>query len=91
MEQKYSSTFKEDALQLAEREGVAAASEKLGINKRNIYEWRKSKRNKQGKIQKNLRPGETAEDYQRRLERECDELREANYILRKAMGFLVGR
>ncbi len=86
MEQKYSSTFKEDALQLAEREGVAAASEKLGINKRNIYEWRKSKR-----IQKNLRPGETAEDYQRRLERECDELREANYILRKAMGFLVGR
>jgi transposase len=91
MGQQYSSTFKEDALALAEREGVAAASEKLGIAKRNIYEWRKSKRIKQGKLQEHMRPGETPEEYQRRLERECDELREANYILRKAMGFLVGR
>ncbi len=91
MEKQYSSTFKEDALRLAEREGVAAASEKLGINKRNIYQWRKSKRLKRDRIQEELRPGETIEEGYKRLERENNELREANYILKKAMGFLVGR
>jgi len=34
---------------------------------------------------------ETAEEDFKRLEREIDELREANHILKKAMGFLVGR
>jgi hypothetical protein len=38
-----------------------------------------------------LKPGETAEEGFERLERENDELREANMILKKAMGFLVGQ
>lgn len=91
MGQKYSDAFKEDALQLAEREGVKNASEKLGIDKRKIYDWRRTKRLDQTKTPKGLKPGETIEEGFERLERECDELRDANYILKKAMGFLVGR
>jgi transposase len=91
MEQKYSSAFKEDALNLAEREGVKRASEKLGLNPRNIYDWRKSRRLDQPKSPKGLQPGETVEAGFRRLEHENHELREANYILKKAMGFLVSR
>jgi len=91
MEQKYSSAFKEDAVKLAEREGVKNASEKLGIETRKIYDWRRKRSVKQAKLQKSLKPGETMEEAVARLERENDELRDANYILKKAMGFLVGR
>ena len=88
---KYSNSFKEDALRLADREGTQSASDKLGIDKRKIYEWRKSKRLAQLRTPKGLKPGETAEEGFLRLEQECEELREANMILKKAMGFLVGR
>ena len=87
--QKYSSNFKEDALRLADREGVRAASEKLGIDKRKIYDWRKAQRLSQPP--KGLKPGETIEEGFQRIERENNELYEANMILKKAMGFLVGR
>lgn len=91
MGKKYSDTFKADALLLAERDGVKGASEKLGIKPRHIYDWRKSKRLSHGKFPRGLKPGETIEDGFHRLENEMDELREANYVLKKAMGFLVGR
>jgi transposase len=89
--QKNSASFKEEALKLAEREGVKPASEKLGITPRHIYDWRKSKQHDRVLRPKGLKPGETVEECIKRLERECDELFEANNILKKAMGFLVGR
>ena len=88
---KYSKEFKEDALRLAEREGVSAASEKLGLRQNQIYDWRRVQRERQNIIPKGLKPSETLEEYTRRLEREVAELAEANTILKKAMGFLVGR
>lgn len=88
---KYSKEFKEDALRLSAGEGVAAASEKLGISKRQIYEWRRNQRLATIKMPKGIKDGETLEECCHRLEKECEELREANYILKKAMGFLVGR
>ena len=91
MANKYSKEFKEDALRLAERESVEKASEKLGLRKNQIYDWRRKKRESQGIIPKGLKPGETIEEYTKRLERENAELNEANSILKKAMGFLVGR
>ena len=92
MEQtKYSNEFKEDALRLAVSEGVQSASEKLGIKPRQIYDWRRNARLKQKKTSKVLYPGESLEQANKRLEKENDELREANYILKKAMGFFVGR
>ena len=88
---KYSKEFKEDSVQLAGREDVAAASEKLGITKRHIYEWRRTERLSTIKTPKDLKTGETVEEGLHCMENENDELREANYTLKKAMGFLVGR
>jgi transposase len=88
---KYSKEFKRDALRLSEREGVKEASEKLGVPQKALYTWRREERLERGEAPKGLRPGETPEQGFKRLEREVEELREANYILKKAMGFMVGR
>ena len=88
---KYSSEFKTDALRLAVAEGVKEAAEKLGIRPRQIYDWRRDERLRQGKISNASRPGESLQEANKRLEKENAELREANHILKKAMGFFVGR
>lgn len=91
MKSKYSKEFREDALRLAEREGVAAAGEKLGIPKRYIYDWRRSRRLTAVRPPKGLKAGESLEEGYRRQEKEIAELSEANYILKKALGFFVGQ
>lgn len=91
MGSKYSKEFKHDALRLAEREGVAAASERLGISKRQIYDWRRTEQLKTIRPPKGLQAGETIEEGYNRLEKQYAELAEANYILRKALGFLAGQ
>jgi len=88
---KYSKEFKRDAVRLSEREGVRATSEKLGVPVKTLYLWRRQERLGIGGTPKGLLPGETPEDGFKRLERENAELREANHILKKAMGFMVGR
>lgn len=88
---KYSKEFKTEAIRLSEREGVAAASEKLGIGAKTLYAWQRAQRLERGEAPEGLRPGESPEQGFRRLEREIRELRDANYILKKAMGFMVGR
>lgn len=88
---RYSKEFKEDALRMCEREGVTKASQKLGVATKNLYNWQRAKRLEHGEAPTGLRPGETLEQAFKRQERELEELREANYILKKAMGFMVGR
>jgi len=90
-ESKYSKEFRNDALRLAEREGVQYACDALGLPKNRIYDWRRTRRLDQGRKPKGLKAGESVEEGFRRQEKEIDELREANLILKKAMGFLVGR
>jgi transposase len=87
----YSKEFKEDALQLAEREGVNQACEKLGLRPNQIYDWRRLHLERQSIMPKGMKAAETLEEYTRRLEREVSELTEANTILKKAIGFMVGR
>ena len=91
MANRYSGEFKREALKLCEQHGVRATSEKLGIPIKTLYLWQRNERLERGKPLKGLKPGETAEEGFKRLERENDELREANHILKKAMGFFVGR
>ena len=91
MGSKYTLEFKTDALRVCEREGVRTAHEKLGVPEKTLYLWQRQARLERGGVIKGLRPGETAEEGYRRLERENAELREANQILKKAMGFMVGR
>jgi transposase len=87
----YSKEFKEDALRIAEREGVSGACEKLGLRANQIYDWRRNQATSQNNMPKGMKGAETLEEYTRRLERENADLTEANTILKKAMGFLVGR
>jgi len=91
METKYSSEFKADALRLAEAESPKTASEKLGLQVKHIYNWRRAERLKQAKSTKTTKTGESLAETNKRLEKENEELREANHILKKAMGFFVGR
>jgi hypothetical protein len=91
MGKKYIEEFKREALRVCEQHGERATSEKLGIPTKTLYLWQRIERLERGKPLKGLKPGETTEEGFKRLEREIDELREANHILKKAMGFLAGR
>ena len=91
MASKYTKEFRQDALKVCEREGVKAASEKLGVPMKALYRWRQEARLEPGGLPKGLQAGESLEQGFKRMERENSELREANYILKKAMGFFVGR
>ncbi len=88
---KYSKEFKQDAVRQCAYESVRMVSEKLGVPEKALYRWRREERLEHGEATVGLHPGETAEQGYRRLERENRELREANHILKKAMGFMVGR
>ena len=88
---KYNKEFKEEALRLCERDGVSATSEKLGVSTKALYGWQREQRLERGEAPEGLRLGESVEQGFKRVERENRELRDANYILKKAMGFMVGR
>ena len=90
MGQKYSAEYKEDVLKLADEIGVSAASEQLGLSTKTVYNWRREERLKRSEV-RGVQPGETPEQAVERLLRENRELHEANYILRKALGFMAGR
>ena len=90
MGQKYSAEYKADVLKLADEIGVRAACEQLGLSTKTVYNWQREERLKRGELH-GVQPGETAEQAVERLLRENKELHEANYILRKALGFMAGR
>lgn len=87
---KYTEEFKQDAIDLSEEIGCKETAEKLNINIKNLYNWRKRNRitTKTTPI-KGLQPGETPEQGIKRLEKEANELRQANEVLRKALGFMA--
>lgn len=80
----YSKETKTDALALADEIGVVETGKKLNISCKTLYGWRKA-------AQGASKPGdkEPIEAKIKRLEKEIDELRRANEILKKAMGFLA--
>lgn len=90
MGQKYSEEFKADTLKLAEEIGVSAACRRLELSTKTVYNWRREARLKSGEPHGAYK-GETSEQTINRLLRENKELQEANYILRKALGFMAGR
>lgn len=64
--QKYDEEFKANALKLAEEIGVSAASKRLGISIKKLYNWRRSECLKTGQPH-GAYPGETPEQTIKRL------------------------
>ncbi len=85
---RYSNEFKEEVLSLAKEIGVRQTSEKLGVAQKTLYKWQREKR-LTGQLAN--RVGESDAERIKRLEKENDELRQANEVLKKAMGFFVPR
>lgn len=79
---KYGKEYKEEALGLVREIGVQASARRLGISPKTLYGWR----------QRSEESATTPDERSRRireLERENTELRKANDILKRAMGFLA--
>ena len=85
MVKKYSSEFKEQALELARETSVKEASERLGVTNKTLYRWQQAKR--LGSHPQEVTGG--LEQQVKSLRKENEELRQANMILKKAMGFFV--
>lgn len=90
MGQKYTEEYKPEVLKLANEIEVSAACQRLGISTKTVYSWLRTEWLVRGEI-RGVEPGGTPEQAVARLTRENKELHEANYIFRKALGFMVGR
>lgn len=84
---KYDKEYKEETVKLSDEMGVKKAASQLGLQYYTLAEWRK-KRKAGTKF-----PDEATDTEQRarirELERECNELRQANEILKDALGFFA--
>ena len=82
----YSKEFREEALKLSDEIGVKNAAAQLGLAYYTLADWRSKRKNAQP--QKIL--GKAEQDTRiRELERENAELRNANEILKDALGFFA--
>lgn len=86
---KYSREFKEEALKLSDEIGVKKAASQLGLSYYTLADWRNRTRERiTGQPKKELSLTEQ-EIRIRELERENAELKEANEILKDALGFFA--
>ena len=84
---KYSKEFKEEALKLSDEIGVKKAAEQLGLQYYTLADWRKLR-----KVKIKNKVVFTEDEASRRiseLERENRELKQANDILKDALGFFA--
>ena len=86
---KYSRKFKEEALKLSDEIGVKKAASQLGLPYYTLADWRNRTRDRiTGQPKKEMSLTEQ-EIRIRELERENAELKEANEILKDALGFFA--
>ena len=84
---KYSKEFKEEALKLSDEIGVKKAAEQLGLQYYTLADWRKLR-----KLKIKNKVVFTEDEASRRiseLKRENRELKQANDILKDALGFFA--
>ena len=85
VKKRYSPQFKDQAVDRAEKDGVAQVSKDLGISDSLLYSWRGKKRQGGDTIEnQKLQQAETA-----RLKRECARLAEENAFLKKAAAYFA--
>ena len=84
---KYSKEFKEEALKLSDEIGVKKAAEQLGLQYYTLADWRKLRKLKiKNKV---VFTEDEASRHISELERENRELKQANDILKDALGFFA--
>lgn len=85
---KYNKEFKEQALLLSDEIGVKKAAEQLGISYHTITDWRKvrSYKAREERIASDKSP---LNERELAMQREIQELKKANEILKSALGFFV--
>ena len=83
----YSKEFKEQALKLSDEIGLKKASEQLGVNYGTLSGWRKI-RNKKNTVPSTPDTSPLT-DREKHLIKENIELKEANEILKDALGFFA--
>ena len=80
---RYSQEFKDQAVKLSEDVGVKKAADQLGISVNTLACWRqKKKRMPDGK-------SFVISEHEKQMQKQIDELKEENEILRAAMRFFV--
>ena len=84
----YSREFKEEALKLSDEIGVQRAASQLGVPYYSLADWRSNRRRRLKDPHKPLTEAEQAARL-KELERENEELRKANEILKDALGFFA--
>jgi transposase len=85
VKKRYSPQFKDQAVDRAEKDGVAQVAKDLGISESLLYSWRSKKRQGGDTIEnQKLQQAETA-----RLKRECERLAEENAFLKKAAAYFA--
>ena len=84
---RYSKEFKEQALKLSDEIGLKKAVDQLGINYGTLAEWRKTRK----RILSTTSTTETTPITEREIQllKENMELRDANEILKDALGFFA--
>ena len=85
---KYSDEFKKEAIRLSDEIGNKRAAEQLGIPYYTLADWRNHSKHKPKEFEPGLSEAELKIRY-RELERENAELRQANEILKDALGFFA--
>jgi transposase len=84
---RYSKEFKEQVLKLSDEIGIKKASEQLGVVYGTIADWRKNRnRNNKPVYTDNLTP---LTEREKQLMKELQEVKNANEILKDALGFFA--
>jgi transposase len=83
----YSKDFREQALKLSDEIGLKKAVEQLGIKYGTLSDWRKKRNMK--KSDSPISETEPLTERERKLLKENLELKEANEILKDALGFFA--
>lgn len=84
---RYSKEFKAEALKLSDEIGVKKAAEQLGLHYNTMSDWRKLRKRKQ-ESETSASEAEML-SRNRQLEKENAELKQANEILKDALGFFA--
>jgi transposase len=82
---QYTLDFKQQAADLAGRIGFAKAANQLGVCVANLRRWKKELGKSEARESKKSKAG--LEEENRRLQREVEELRKVNHILKRAAAF----